>query len=255
MHAIFPIALNTFREARRNRVLYTTLFFGVALIGLSVIFTEVTFVAHDRILRDFSFATMNIFALGLAVFLGIGMVNREIEKKTIYTVVSKPVPRWAFIVGKWLGLLLTMVVTSSLMFGGFLLVLVSYRSPLSSLLFVPWLTLMVEVMVVIAFAIFCSTWTSSLLSAVFALGMVVIGHSVRDIRLFGSQSDEPMVRRASSWVYHALPDLERFNFKSTVALLEPVQAGDVGFAIGYGLLWSAAFLFAAILVFQRRDFR
>ena len=255
MHAILPIALNTFREARRNRILYTALFFGVALIGLSIFFTEVTFVAHDRILRDFGFATLNVFALGLSIFLGIGMVNREIEKKTIYTVVSKPVPRSAFIVGKWLGLFFTMAVTTSLMFVGFILVLISYRSPLTPLLLVPWATLMVELAVVIAFAILCSSWTSSVLSAIFVVGLVLIGHSVRDILLFGNQSSDAMVRAASRWVYYALPDLERFNFKSTIALLSPVSSADLLYALGYGVIWTCAFLFGAVVIFQRRDFR
>src|SRR5262249_17224357 len=157
-----------------------------ALIGASILFTEVTFVAHDRILRDIGFATMNLFAIALAIFLGIGMVNREIEKKTIYTVVSKPVPRWSFIVGKYLGLLLTMVASAGLMFLGFLAVLWAYGSPLTPVLAIPWITLVLELMVVIAFAVFCSTWTSSLLSGLFALAFVVIGHTVRDIRLYGS---------------------------------------------------------------------
>src|SRR4051794_12538260 len=108
MHALLPIALNTFREARRNKIFYSTLFFAVILILTSTLVTEVTFVSMDRILRDVGFATINLFAVGMAIFLGIGMVNREIERKTIYTVISKPVPRWAFILGKDLGLLLTL---------------------------------------------------------------------------------------------------------------------------------------------------
>ena len=100
MGSLLPIALNTFREARRNRIFYSILFFAVALILFSVLFTEVTFVSQDRILRDVGFGAIDFFAVGLAIFLGIGMVNKEIERRTIFTVISKPVPRWAFILGK-----------------------------------------------------------------------------------------------------------------------------------------------------------
>ncbi|MFN0061984.1 MAG: ABC transporter permease [Myxococcaceae bacterium] len=255
MHALWPIALNTFREARRNRVFYSILLFAVLLILFSVLFTEVTFVAQDRILRDVGFATINLFGVGMAIFLGIGMVNREIERKTIYTVISKPVPRWAFVVGKDLGLLLTVGATVGLMFGGFLLTLLSYRSPIEWVLLQPLYTLFLELAVLTAFAVFCSTWTSSALSAFLTAGLFVIGHFAQDIRDFGARSQTEMIRLGSSLLYHALPDLERFNLKHAVAYLKPVPLTDLGLLTVYATLWSAVFLLAAIWVFRQRDLR
>jgi Cu-processing system permease protein len=255
MTSIAAIALNTFREARRNRIFYSTLFFAVGLILFSVLFTEVTFVAHDRILRNVGFATMNLFGVGIAIFLGVGMVNREIEKRTIYTVISKPLARWAFIVGKYAGLLLTLAVTVGLMFLGFAFTLLTYGSPFELALFVPVAGLLLELSVIVAFAIFCSTWTTSTMSALFTASFFVVGHLVRDIRFFGSRSESPTIRALAEVTYSALPDLERFNFKEQVAYLELPPISELLWAFVYGGLWTALFLVAASLVFARRDFR
>lgn len=255
MNAIFPIAWNTFREARRNRVFFSILFFAVALILFSVLFTEVTFTSHDRILRDVGFATMNLFGVAMAIFLGVGMVNREIEKKTIYTVVSKPVPRWSFILGKGAGLTLTLLAVVGLMFLGFLGTLALYGSPIESVLLQGFYGLMLEVVVLTSFAIFCSTWTSSTLSAFLSAAMFVVGHLARDIQHFGARSDSETVRTLSEWVYRALPDLERFNLKAALSYLQPVAGGEL-LAMGlYALAWIAVFLGAASLIFSRRDLR
>ena len=255
MHAIWPIAFNTFREARRNRIFYSVLFFAVILILFSVLFTEVTFVAMDRILRDTGFAIINLFSAAIAIFLGVGMVNREIERKTIYTVISKPMPRWAFIVGKAVGLLLTLVATTGLMFLGFLATLWSYRSPIEPVLLQPLYTLFLEMSVLVAFSIFCSSWTSSGLSAFFSGGLFIIGHLARDIRHFGGLSHSEFVQRASALLYWALPDLERFNLKATVTYLVPVSTQGLLRLTAYGVLWCGVFLLAAVTLFQRRDFR
>lgn len=255
MHALLPIALNTLREARRNRVFYAIIFFAVALIASSIFFTDLTFAEYDRILRDTGFATMDLFGVALGIFLGVGMVNREIEKKTIYTVITKPVPRWAFIAGKDLGLMLTLLACMALMLAGFLLTLVSYRSPIEPVLFEAFYTLLLELAVVTAFAIFCSTWTSSVLSALFAVSFFIIGHLDRDIHTFGARSKSAAIRHLSSWIYTLLPDLERFNLKGAVTYLKPESAGYLLGVTGYAALWTLAFLLAAILVFQVRDFR
>lgn len=255
MHALLAIAQNTFREARRNRIFYSILFFAVALILVSVLFTQVTFVAYDRILRDIGFATMNVFGLVMAVFLGVGMVNREIERRTIYTVVTKPVPRWGFIVGKVLGLFLTLLVTLGLMLAAFVFTLVSYRSPVEWVLLQAFYGLMLELMVVVTFAVFTSTWTSSVLSAFFTGSFWVVGHFASDIRFFGSRSDLAWVRELSRIAYAALPDLARFNLKPAVTYLEPVSASHLLALTGYALLWSGVFLLASVLLFRGRDFR
>lgn len=255
MGAILPIALNTFREARRNRVFYSLLFFAVGLILFSVLFTELTFVSQDRILRDVGFATIDVFGLTIAIFLGIGMVNREIEKRTLYTVISKPVPRWSFVLGKFVGLGLTLLATAGLMLVGFLLTLWSYRSPIDAVIGQAFLGLMVELAVVTAFAIFCSTWTSSTLSAFLTVSLFAIGHLASDIRFFGQKSESEWVRRGAELLYLVLPDLERFNFKPELAHFQTVGAHDFGRMLLYGALWTGVFLTAAVLLFRRRDFR
>ena len=120
---IRAIALNTFREAVRDKILYSLLFFALVMIGGSVLVADLTIGEYGKIIRDLGLASISIFGLLIAIFVGIGLIYKEIERKTIYTIASKPVPRWEFLVGKYLGLVATLAVQVGIMSAAYLLVL------------------------------------------------------------------------------------------------------------------------------------
>lgn len=255
MGPILAIALATFTEARRNKILYSTLFFAVVILFNAVLFTEVTIHSYDRILRDVGLGAIGIFGVLIAIFLSVNMVNREIDRRTIYTVVTKPIRRGQFVLGKALGVMVTLAVTLGIMFLAFLAELALYRSPIEPQIFVATLGIFVELMVVTAFGVFTSTFTTPALSAFFCGGFYVLGHVSHDLRYFASKSASELVRRAGEWIYLVLPDLERLNYRVEATHTLAVSGSQLAYHVGYGLAWTVCFLALATAVFARRDFR
>ncbi len=251
---VLSIALNTFRENLRDKLLYNLLVFALLMIGSSLLLMRLTLGEFHRLLLDVGLGSINIFGVLIAIFVGIGLVNKEIEKKTIYTIVSKPVARYQFLIGKYLGLILTLFVNTLIMAGGLLLVLVAQEVPIESMLFKALGLIFMEFMVITAVALLCSTFTSATLSAIFTLATYVIGHLTADLKTFGEKMDEGM-RAVVTGLYYILPNLERFNLKGNVIHHIEVSGTDLVLIVVYGLTYVSFLLMSASIIFQRRDFR
>jgi ABC-type transport system involved in multi-copper enzyme maturation permease subunit len=251
---VLSIALNTFRENLRDKLLYNLLVFALLMIGSSLLLMRLTLGEFHRLLLNVGLGSINIFGVLIAIFVGIGLVNKEIEKKTIYTIVSKPVARYQFLVGKYLGLTLTLFVNTLIMAGGLLLVLFAQSVPIESMLFKALGLIFMEFMVITAVALLCSTFTSATLSAIFTLAAYVIGHLTADLKTFGEKMDEGM-RAVVTGLYYILPNLERFNLKGNVIHHIEVSGTDLLLIVVYGLTYVAFLLMSASIIFQRRDFR
>ena len=251
---VISIALNTFRENLRDKLLYNLLVFALLMIGSSLLLMRLTLGEFHRLLLDVGLGSINIFGVLIAIFVGIGLVSKEIEKKTIYTIVSKPVARYQFLVGKYLGLIVTLFVNTLIMAAGLLLVLFAQEVPIESMLFKALGLIFLEFMVVTAVALLCSTFTSATLSAIFTLATYVIGHLTADLKVFGEKMDEGM-RVVANGLYYVLPNLERFNLKGNVIHHIEVSGTDLSLIVAYGLTYVLFLLLAASIIFQRRDFR
>lgn len=251
---VLSIALNTFRENLRDKLLYNLLVFALLMIGSSLLLMRLTLGEFHRLLLNVGLGSINIFGVLIAIFVGIGLVNKEIEKKTIYTIVSKPVARYQFLIGKYLGLTLTLFVNTVIMAGGLLLVLFAQSVPIESMLFKALGLIFMEFMVITAVALLCSTFTSATLSAIFTLATYVIGHLTADLKTFGEKMDEGM-RAVVTGLYYILPNLERFNLKGNVIHHIEVSGTDLLLIVMYGLTYVAFLLMSASIIFQRRDFR
>lgn len=251
---VLSIALNTFRENLRDKLLYNLLVFALLMIGSSLLLMRLTLGEFHRLLLNVGLGSINIFGVLIAIFVGIGLVNKEIEKKTIYTIVSKPVARYQFLIGKYLGLTLTLFVNTLIMAGGLLLVLFAQGVPIESMLFKALGLIFMEFMVITAVALLCSTFTSATLSAIFTLATYVIGHLTADLKIFGEKMDEGM-RAVVTGLYYILPNLERFNLKGNVIHHIEVSGTDLLLIVMYGLTYVAFLLMSASIIFQRRDFR
>jgi ABC-type transport system involved in multi-copper enzyme maturation permease subunit len=251
---VLSIVLNTFRENLRDKLLYNLLVFALLMIGSSLLLMRLTLGEFHRLLLDVGLGSINIFGVLIAIFVGIGLVNKEIEKKTIYTIVSKPVARYQFLIGKYLGLTLTLFVNTLIMAGGLLLVLFAQGVPIESILFKALGLIFMEFMVITAVALLCSTFTSATLSAIFTLATYVIGHLTADLKTFGEKMDEGM-RAVVTGLYYILPNLERFNLKGNVIHHIEVSGTDLLLIVVYGVTYVAFLLMSASIIFQRRDFR
>ncbi len=319
MSKVLAIVLNTFKEAVRNRILYVLLFFaGLILLG-SWVASTLSIANQDRVMRDLGVASINIIGLLIAVFVGIGLVYNEMDKKTIYTIISKPIARWQFVLGKYLGLVLTIVLNVVVMtwffcvvlhfrqaldeetmfkalytqsadgsyiaphalgilfyylkaflfaVGKAMLTMVSvgaWSQPITQGLVMAMALICLELAVITAFAVLYSTFSSPTLSAFLTVLTFIIGSLNADLYVFAPA----LVQRVGSVaalaggqrigyfllmaVSYVAPNLQVFNTGQQIAYSQPIPFDAYTWA--YGLVYSAAVVLLAILVFNRRNLK
>ncbi len=251
---ILSIANNTFRENLREKLLYNLLFFALLMIGSSILLSRITLGDYHRLILDLGFASINLFGVLIAIFVGIGLVSKEVDRKTIYTIVSKPIPRYVFLLGKYCGLVITLFANTVVMVVGLLIVLQVMDVPITSLVFKSLALIFLELMVITAVAVLFSTFTSATLSAIFTLAVYVIGHLSGDLKEFAKKLDE-VSETVVNAIYYTLPNLERFNLKGHVIHHLDFGLADMALTLAYGLTYAAFLLLLASVIFQRRDFQ
>jgi ABC-type transport system involved in multi-copper enzyme maturation permease subunit len=254
MRPIIVIALNTFRENLRDKILYNLLLFAVLLMGASMLLADLTILEHYKIMTDMGLAAINLVGVIIAVFVGIGLVSKEIERRTIYTIVARPISRAQFVVGKYLGLVTTLVVNVLIMLSVYLLTLWGYHAPVHWSLVQAVQLIVVELMLVTAVALFFSTFSSATLSAIFTIGLYIIGHLTTDLRGITQKSQSEVVKAVVNGVYYLCPNLDMLNMKGPAAMGMPIALSYQALATAYGLLYTGMLIVGACLIFQRRDF-
>jgi ABC-type transport system involved in multi-copper enzyme maturation permease subunit len=268
VRAISWVAVNVFKESVRDRVPYNLVLFAVLLISSSYLIGQLTAGQDVKIIKDLGLAATSAFGLFIAIFIGIGLVSKEVERRSIYSLLSKPISRPQFIVGKYAGLVLTLAVNVAVMTLAIYLVL-AYMTWIETAEFkAGWetpgvdprmlkatLLIFMELMLITAVALFFSTFSSPILSAAFTFGVFIVGNFNADLKNF----DKIVESRPAIWlaraVYHLMPDLSAFDVKTEVVHGLPVPAGYVATSVAYGAVYVAALLIGAVVIFSRRDFK
>ncbi|MDH4187319.1 MAG: ABC transporter permease [Nitrospira sp.] len=254
MQAVIVVAGNTFRETIRDKILYNLVLFAVLLIGTSVLLGTLTIGEQARIINDLGLAAINLVAVVIAIFVGIGLVTKELERRTIYTILARPITRVQFVLGKYLGLGFIVFVNIAIMFGMFLGTIGLTGNIIHGSLFQAVALILVETLLVMAMALFFSTFTSSILSATMTLGLYVIGHLTSDLKDIAEKSQSQLTEAILTALYYACPNLELLNVKGQAASGLVIEIGYLATATAYGLLYAGLLLTGACLIFQRRDF-
>lgn len=265
---VIVIALNVFRESVRDKVLYNLVFFAVLLMGASYLIGQLTAGQDVKIIKDLGLVSMSVFGLFIAVFIGIGLVSKEVEKRSIYSLLAKPIERYHLVVGKYLGLVLTLAVNLSVMAVALYAVL-GYmrlvanpvaaagweRPALDPALLTQFLLTFLELSIVTAIAVFFSTFSTPILSAAFTVGLFVAGRFSADLRNFNQVIDSPVANGLTTALYWILPNLSSFDVRAQVVHGTPVPVAAVAMSAGYAVLYASAMIAAAAAVFARRDFK
>jgi ABC-type transport system involved in multi-copper enzyme maturation permease subunit len=252
---IWAIAMNTFKEAVRDRILYAILVFAVAMIASTVILARIGAGSGEKIIRDLGLGFISIFGILIAVFIGIGLVYKEIDRRTIFTIISKPIHRFQFILGKYLGLCLTLFINVAIMTAALIGIIYLGEGFWDLRLAVASAMILLELMVITGVAVLFSAFSTPALSAIFTLSLFAIGRLLTDLRLFGEQYAGPLAREVIRGLYYLLPNLARFNVSAEVAHGLPLGEVISGMTVLYGGLYVVTLLALTILIFQRRDFR
>lgn len=253
MRAIYYIAKNTFKEAIRNKILYNILLVAAVALILSISFGDMSVFSRGQVMADFGLATMSLTGLLLSVFIGVGMLGVEISTKTIYGVLTKPLNRDVFILGKFFGLLVTLVLNFVLIALVFLLTIHFIGGHQDLKILNAVFLLLIEMVVIIAAAIFFSSLTTPTLAAIFTLGFYVAGHLNDLVNIGAEQQNSAVWRGILKTLYYVLPNLENFNIRTAVVYNLPIPGSFVAGAAVYGLLYTAMLLILSIIVFSRKD--
>jgi ABC-type transport system involved in multi-copper enzyme maturation permease subunit len=254
---ILHIAANTFREAVRDRVLYNLIAFALLLSGVAIFIGQISINIERLVVIDLGLTTVSLFGIVIAIFIGIGLVSKEIEKRTLYTVLSRPVRRWEFIVGKFLGLAGTLIVNTFFMaigvFGALLYVAHKFSAP-DALILVALYFIILEFLIICSIALLFSSFSSPLLSAVFAFSLFVIGSFADDLRGFAS-----LAHGISRWLVMAaaylVPNFSALNVINAVAHQQPISAPLILQNTLYALFYTVMALSGAVLIFERRNLK
>ena len=249
------IALNTMRELLRNKLLYNLLFFAVLLIASSLFIAQLTIGQWDRIILDMGLGAAELTGVLIAVLIGVSLVAGEIDRKTIFPTLAKPLSRSAFIAGRYAGLATMLSVNVAVMTVSVAVVLHMAGYTLSRTAAAAALLIFIELLVMAAAAIFFSSFTTPILASAFSLSLFLIGHLVGSLQTFAQRSKSSTARAVTLAAYRVLPDLELFNLKPQAANALAVPPGATSTAAAYGVVYAAIFLLLAVAIFSRRDLK
>ncbi|HSL20038.1 MAG TPA: ABC transporter permease [Vicinamibacterales bacterium] len=268
MSVVATIAFNVYRESVRDRVLYNLVFFALLVIGASYLIGQLTAGQDIKIIKDLGLAAISVFGLFIAVFIGIGLVSKEVERRSVYALLAKPVRREQLVLGKYAGLVLTLLVNVGIMVAVWYAVLgymswvetpqwkATWAAPAADPRMLKAVALIfVELMIVTAAALFFSTFSSPMVSAALAFGIYVIGQLSPDFKNLGPVLKSPVVGAIAEALYYLLPNLAAFDVKAEVVHAHPVSTAYLLTTILYGLGYVAALLVGAMFIFSRRDFK
>jgi ABC-type transport system involved in multi-copper enzyme maturation permease subunit len=254
---IIPIALNTFRESARDRALYNLALLAVLLVVASVLMGRIAVGQETKIIIDLGLSAMTVFGALIAILLGIGLVSKDIENGAIANILSKPVRRSEFILGKYFGLCLTLFMSSAATATAIAVALIYAQGGASAQLRLwpaVWL-IFLELAIITAVALLFSCFSSPALSALFALLIFLIGRWSPDLKLLAETSSSVVARAVSRALYHLLPNLANFNYINEAARGETAPWQMVAGTTAYAVFYIAALLAAAVLIFNRRNFK
>lgn len=254
MQSVITVAKNTFRETIRDKILYNLVFFALLLIGSSVLLGTLTIGEQARIVNDLGLAAINLVAVIIAIFVGIGLVSREIERRTIYTILARPITRVEFVLGRYIGLAGIIVANVGIMFVMFLGTIWLSGFTIHGALFQAVQLIIVEALLVMAIALLFSVFSSATLSASMSIGLYIVGHLAGDLKMIAEKSPSQLTKALMTSLYFVCPNLETLNIKGQAASGVPIAIGTQLLATAYGVLYAGLLLLIACLIFQRREF-
>lgn len=249
------IAINTFRESARNKIFYLLVFFGILFALSSKLISFLTLGDAMKVLKDTGLAAINFFCVLIAIFTGINLIYKEIEKKTVFNILSKPVSRDEFIVGKFLGLALTMLTALGSMAVIFFVFVALSGGGFDLGILLYFFMLYLELLVIVAISLLFSSFTTPILSFIFTLSLYLIGHVMWTYNEFKALLSSPAMRALSEALYYLLPNLDKFNIKNEVVLGTAIDPWSVLFSVLYALVYTATLLTLTVLIFRRREFQ
>jgi ABC-type transport system involved in multi-copper enzyme maturation permease subunit len=251
------VAWNTFREAVRDRVLYNLVFFALVMMAAAVLVGQISIGIEELVIVTLGLSAISVIGLLIAVFIGVSLVSKEMDKRTLYALLAKPVRRWEFLLGKFGGLVLTLAVNTAAMAAG-LFVVLRYVKPLERAdlaVLVAVYFILLKLALVVALALLFSCYTTPLLAILFTAGLYVSGLFVEEMRTYRSERMTPVVRAVLRWLSYVLPNFENFDVMASAAHGRSIPGALILQNSVYAVLYCTILLAAASVIFSRRNLK
>jgi ABC-type transport system involved in multi-copper enzyme maturation permease subunit len=258
MRNIRAVASNTFREAVRDRVLYNLVFFALLMMGAAILVGQISIGIEESVIVSLGLSAISIIGIFIAVFIGVGLVSKEMDKRTLYALLAKPVKRWEFLLGKFGGLVMTLAVNTAAMAVGLYVALWTVKHPLERAdwyLLVAVYLILLKLALIVALAMLFSCFTSPFLAILFTVGIYIAGLFAQDLRSMQAINLAPSTLNALKGISYLLPNFENFDVLAAVAHGRGVAGAVVWQGTLYAIVYSAIVLLAATMVFSRRNLK
>ena len=258
MKRVGIVAINTFREAVRDRVLYNLVIFALLLMAGAILLGELSAGQEAKIIVDLGLSSILLFGVFIAIFVGVGLVYKEIERRTLYAILSKPVGRGEFVLGKYLGLCLTLLVNVAIMGVGLSLALIYVKRGWDPLVMRIWpavLLIYIELTILTGVAMLFSSFSSPALSALLTFFVFVIGHFTNDLKTLAQTMHSAPTRWIFTALYNLLPNMANYN--AITAAAHGVSPAPRFLLVNtlYGFIYAGVLLAATTLIFRRRNLK
>lgn len=252
---IKAIAFNTFKEAVRNKVFYLLIVVGILFALSSYIMSLLTIGDKVKVLKDIGLASINFFCVLIAIFTGINLVFKEIDKKTIYNIVSKPISRSNFILGKFFGLSVTLLVALFAMAFIFYIFLFIFTGEFDARILLYFVLLYFELLIISAISILFSSFSTPILSSIFTISIYLIGHVSWTFNEFKHILSGTFEKITAYSFYYIIPNLEKLNIKNSIVLKTGISSELIFSSILYAICYISAVLLLAALIFAKKEFK
>jgi ABC-type transport system involved in multi-copper enzyme maturation permease subunit len=258
MSRIGVVAWNTFREAVRDRVMYNLVFFALLMMGAAILVGQVSIGIEEIVIVSLGLSAISVIGLLMAVFIGVGLVSKEMDKRTLYALLAKPVRRWEFLLGKFGGLLLTLSVNTAAMAAGLFAALYFVKHSLErgdAVTLMAIYFILLKLALVVALALLFSCYTTPLLAILFTAGLYVSGLFVNEMKSLHGETLAPAVQTLLRWLAYLLPNFENFDVMASAAHGRAIPASLILHNTAYAALYCAIVLAAASAIFSRRNLK
>jgi len=252
------VALNTFREAVRDRVLYNLVFFALLMMVAAIAVGQISIGIEQTVIVSLGLSAISVIGLLISVFIGVALVSKEMDKRTLYALLAKPVRRWEFLLGKFAGLVLTLAVNTAAMALGLLLVMIYVKHTLErsdAVVLVAVYFILLKLALIVALALMFSCFTTPLLAILFTVGLYIVGLYVQELRNVPVNVMSPAMAAFTKWLSYLLPNFENFNVMAMAAHGKAVPGAFILQNTLYTVVYCAIVLTAAAAVFSRRNLK
>jgi len=258
MRRVGVVALNTFREAVRDRVLYNLVFFALLMMAAAIVVGQISIGIEDSVIVSLGLSAISVIGLLIAVFIGVALVSKEMDKRTLYALLAKPVRRWEFLLGKFGGLVLTLAVNTAAMALGLLLVMLYVKHSLErsdAAVLVAVYFILLKLALVIALALLFSCFTTSLLAILYTAGLYIVGLYVQELKNLPVDVMSPGAAQLTKWLAYLLPNFENYNVMALAAHGRSIPGALILQNTVYTVVYCAVVLCVAAVVFSRKNLK